>query len=225
MSYHSEGKSNICSHCGFKIRPTDELCPVCQTPVPQPGSQEISADSDCLCPVCGATSAAVICAQCGFDSSCDYESFPTLQMLEEPTPAISRLRQQWEASQLPPAERALAFLRAQDWDPHVLAALEEILRRASDGTFTKHHRIEIRRNVPVSLGDKQFCAICGTSNDLDQRYCLGCGVKLKAFVVKEPASGSNGDGPNLKLSKFCDACGSAVVSGSIYCTQCGAKIG
>ena len=45
------------------------------------------------CPVCKAEYDAAICPDCGFDPSCDYESFPTLAMLAGSVESISRRNQ------------------------------------------------------------------------------------------------------------------------------------
>ena len=47
------------------------------------------------CPVCGKKSQHIQCPDCGFDSSRDYEKYPTLAPVGK-APAISSLQKQWE---------------------------------------------------------------------------------------------------------------------------------
>lgn len=48
-----------------------------------------------VCPVCGKKSQYVRCPDCGFDSSRDYERYPTLAPVGK-TPAVSALQKEWQ---------------------------------------------------------------------------------------------------------------------------------
>lgn len=45
------------------------------------------------CPVCDAKSEKMVCSRCGFDGSCDYERYPTLQRLKGRPDSVARLRE------------------------------------------------------------------------------------------------------------------------------------
>lgn len=49
-----------------------------------------------VCPVCGKKSEYLQCPQCGFDSSRDYEKYPTLAPVGK-APAVSALKKEWWA--------------------------------------------------------------------------------------------------------------------------------
>ena len=51
-----------------------------------------------ICPVCGKKSEYLQCPQCGFDSSRNYEQYPTLAPVKK-APAVSALRKEWEKAQ------------------------------------------------------------------------------------------------------------------------------
>lgn len=204
--------------------------------VPEIHTVVIGDENTHTCPVCSAQISTCLCPDCGFDSSRDYEQYPTLQDLGEVAHAISYLKAQWETSAEPSVGQAIAFLRRQGWEEYVLSAVEDILRCAEDGLFTRRHHVEIWEGdasdekeseppVPKPLPElSQFCAICGTSNDPGRLYCLGCGVKLRR-AEKKVDSGNAKKPEGLRLSKFCKHCGAHVLGGAIYCTTCGAKIG
>jgi len=47
------------------------------------------------CPVCGRKSDTMLCPECGFDTSRDYEQYPTLDTVEK-VPSVSALRKKWQ---------------------------------------------------------------------------------------------------------------------------------
>lgn len=189
-------------------------------------SSEQTSDEDLLtCTVCSSKISTSLCPNCGFDNSRNYEQYPSLQKIEDPVPAISLFKALWNPPDEPSVEQSLALLENQKWDEHVLDAVEEILKNASNGAFTESHRIYIRDiNAPdeeeFSFTHK-FCAVCGTCNDINKPYCLNCGAKLsskRSFMKRE----TNYMQP---LPKFCKKCGHKNLGEAIYCAVCGAKIG
>lgn len=187
--------------------------------------------------VCETEMESFLCPNCGFDSSCHYEQYPTLQSLPAQTQAISILKSQWQTSHTAPSvEHAIATLRAQGWDAHVLSAVEKILNRAANDLFAAHQTDETcsgeaapeKATVSVPLKSlpklSQFCDKCGASNHLGSLYCLGCGAKLNASAATQKPDAPAQQPPTpVDLSKFCNRCGTAILSGTIYCPGCGAK--
>ena len=196
------------------------------------------------CPVCDQENSSPVCPGCGFDSSCDYEAYPTLQQPDVLPDAVALLREQWNAPAAPSVTGTLAAIRSQGWDPHVLSAVEKILSAAADGNFTEQHRMEIFLDVndggfslphtesilysppPVKLSS--FCKICGTVNGRGTFYCSGCGTRIDGSAPKTsspiPVPPQPHTGNSLHLSKFCDHCGCSVPSGTVYCPGCGTKV-
>lgn len=142
-----------------------------------------------ICAVCGALHTGVRCPHCDFDHSCNYEQFPTLQLLDEDAHPISY----WKEQRTPNAIRAIATLRKQGWDYHVLSAVKKILDMAEKGAFTHKHSVEIQYQSdrppipkpPAPAKLLKICSICGASNESSRQYCVGCGVKLNRAVSKK----------------------------------------
>ena len=55
------------------------------------------------CPVCGKEHKGLLCAQCGFDASTDYGSYPTLAPVKH-VPSVPALRREWEQNHPEPVE-------------------------------------------------------------------------------------------------------------------------
>lgn len=59
------------------------------------------SESRVKCPVCGNVNTSRACLKCGFDSSRDYEKYPTFGPVGK-APAVSALREQWRENPTPP---------------------------------------------------------------------------------------------------------------------------
>lgn len=196
------------------------------------------------CPVCDTESRTLICPNCDFDSSRNYEQHPTLQRPAILPDAISLLREQRNAPAAPSVSGTLAAIRSQGWEPHVLSAVEKILNAAAEGNLTEQHRVEIFLDVtdadysppkketilysPEPIQLSSFCKVCGVVNSRGTIYCSGCGSKIdepapKAIISRSEVHRPQSSSP-LPLSKFCDHCGCNIPSGSIYCPGCSAKV-
>lgn len=108
-----------------------------------------SSASAYICAVCSAKISTPLCTDCGFDNSCNYEQYPTLQKIEKNTPSISHLKSQRNSNSKPSVEEAVAFFRLQKWDEHVISAVEEILKRAARGLFTEQHYVETKKKSGI----------------------------------------------------------------------------
>lgn len=108
-----------------------------------------SSASAYICAVCSAKISTPLCTDCGFDNSCNYEQYPTLQKIEKNTPSISHLKSQRNSNSKPSVEEAVAFLRHQGWEEYVISAAEKILKRAAHGLFTEQHFVEITEKSGV----------------------------------------------------------------------------
>ena len=97
------------------------------------------------CAVCAAKNLTLLCPDCGFDNSCNYELYPSLQKIDARTPSVSQLIEQRNSSAEPSVEKTIDFLKKQNWNGHVLSAVEEILTFAANGSFTEYHHNEIKR--------------------------------------------------------------------------------
>lgn len=53
-----------------------------------------------VCPVCGKKNQSMMCPECGFDSSRDYEKYPTLAPVGK-TPAVSARKKEWRKQEKP----------------------------------------------------------------------------------------------------------------------------
>lgn len=51
-----------------------------------------------ICPVCGSKNQNTVCTICGFDTSCDYQSYPTLSKIDNSALAISGIKNTYENS-------------------------------------------------------------------------------------------------------------------------------
>lgn len=189
----------FCSHCGAAATPddTETASLACFTYGDRLRKEEIAKTfpgKHRSCAVCGTPHPGTRCPQCDFDESCNYELFPTLQLLDENAHPISY----WKEQRTPNAIRAIAMLRKQGWDYHVLNAVKKILDLAEKGEFTHKHTVEIQRQserppmpkppVPKPSAPAKIaktCSICGTSNEANRQYCVGCGVKLNRAVSKK----------------------------------------
>ena len=78
------------------------------------------------CPVCTNKSESLVCPECHFDGSMDFEHYPTLQKLKTSPEAISSLRAKRGAK--PSAEEALEALRKLGWDEATLSAVGKTLK-------------------------------------------------------------------------------------------------
>lgn len=108
-----------------------------------------SSASAYICAVCSAKISTPLCTDCGFDNSCNYEQYPTLQKIEKNTPSISHFKSQRNSNSKPSVEEAIAFLRHQGWEEYVVSAAEKILKRAAHGLFTEQHYVEIKKRSGI----------------------------------------------------------------------------
>ena len=56
------------------------------------------------CPVCDKENQTMVCPQCGFDGSMDYEKYPTLGPVGK-APSVSALRREWAQKHPEPVEK------------------------------------------------------------------------------------------------------------------------
>ena len=61
------------------------------------------------CPVCDNMNESMVCVRCGFDSSRDYEKYPTFGPVGK-GPAVSALRREWGQGDPPPPKKKKPWL-------------------------------------------------------------------------------------------------------------------
>ena len=174
-----------------------------------------------LCAVCGNKMEGTFCTNCGFDSSRDYENFPTVQLLPEDARAISCFKKKLR----PSAADAISLLRNQGWDEHVLKAVQKLLQQAEAGNFTPQHDIEIRKqgwdNQIINIAQKVLNKT--ESTIFPQQYNQKNNLPPTPTAVPPSASTSIPKAPVI-LPKVCSLCGTSNDPNRLYCESCGAKL-
>ena len=93
---------------------------------------------------------------------------------------------------------------------------------------------ENKMQAATSVPDENtvICSFCGTVNNEDAKFCIGCGKKIEHIQntpveteVKEEITAKESVEPvaETMVKKTCKACGSVMEDGEIFCTQCGTK--
>ena len=73
------------------------------------------------CPVCDNVNTSRVCIKCGFDSSRDYEKYPTFGSIGN-VPAVSSLRQDWAQAQQKSESETVVISPPQKKKPRLLVA-------------------------------------------------------------------------------------------------------
>ncbi len=222
MSYHANQTIKHCTKCGCVIPAGMKYCSKCGAPVVSKSSQSqkpqqtnqgtTPSKSTPLCAVCGKSAATNPCPRCGFDSSRDYEHYPTIQHLPQTARPISHLKKKLR----PSAATAVDMLRKQGWDSHVLNAVQKVLSQAENGTFTPQHYVEIRKqgwdNQVVNTVHK---VLNQTESVIFPQHAQKSKIPPVPTAVPKVPFVSN---------IICPVCGASNIPSRLYCVDCGVKL-
>ena len=93
---------------------------------------------------------------------------------------------------------------------------------------------ENKMQAAISVPDENtvICSFCGTVNNEDAKFCIGCGKKIE-YIQNIPAEMEVKEDTEVKkdtesdtetaVQKACKICGNVLGDGEIFCTQCGTK--
>lgn len=119
-----------------------------------------------FCSACGKKVNGAVCPACGFDESCHYEAYPTLQTLNAPQRSRTFSKTGPVSSDVrDPIEIALEFLRAQGWDQKTLAEIRTVLHAAKTPAMNDPRYRALMNDLVAVLRQYQkkrcYAAICG----------------------------------------------------------------
>lgn len=92
------------------------------------------------------------------------------------------------------------------------------MRAEEERRQAEQREAAINNNEAVNV-----CPSCGTSNDMDARFCVHCGQPLpekeeEASETVEPIADEE------QAQKVCPSCGNVIQEGELFCINCGTKI-